>query len=188
MKDQFGGGWGGGEKLTRSGTWGRCSHNYTHASQRYLRIGYNRCRCSWCYDQIFEDKECCLLQMKCMMSGINSKHQSSFLLSSEVELMLSLAILNKLKSFRWYFLMFANNWIYWEVELLQNVNMKRSNTFYLYVKSFHLTIYWQVSVLYFNPTIFPTYKHYYKIISQGNGKLVAYTPCLKCKVRTLLTC
>ena len=72
--------------------------------------------------------------------------------------------------------------------MLQNVNMKRSNTFYLYVKSFHLTIYWQVSVLYFNPTIFPTYKHYYKIIRQGNGKLVAYAPCLKCKVRTLLTC
>ena len=68
MKDQFGG-WGGGEKLTRSGTWGRCSHNYTHASQRYLQTGYNRCHCSRCCDQIFEDKECCLLQMKCMISA-----------------------------------------------------------------------------------------------------------------------
>ena len=68
MKDQIGE-WGGGEELTRSETWGRCSHNYTHASQRYLQTGYNRCRCSWCYDKIFEDKEYCLLQMKCMMSA-----------------------------------------------------------------------------------------------------------------------
>ena len=88
------------------------------------------------------------------ITEINSKHQSSFLLSLEVELMKLLAILNRLKSFRWYFLMFANNWIYWEVELLQHINMKRNNTFYWYVKSFHLTIYWQVFVLYFNPTIF----------------------------------
>ena len=43
--------------------------------------------------------------------------------------MLLLAILNRLKSFRWYFLMFANNWIYWEVELLQHVEMKCSKTF-----------------------------------------------------------
>ena len=113
------------------------------------------------------------------ITEINSKHQSSFLLSLEVELMLLLAILNRLKSFRWYFLMFANNWIYWEVELLQHVNMKRNNTFYWYVKSFHLTIYWQVFVLYFNPTISSTYKHYYKVIGQGIGKLMAYIPCLK---------
>ena len=26
-------------------------------------------RCSWCCDQIFEDRECFLLQMKCMMSA-----------------------------------------------------------------------------------------------------------------------
>ena len=37
--------------------------------------------------------------------------------------MLLLAILNKLRSFTWYFLMFADNWIYWKVELLQHVNM-----------------------------------------------------------------
>ena len=43
------------------------------------------------------------------ITEINSKHQLSFLLSLEVELMLLLAILNRLKSFRWYFLMFANN-------------------------------------------------------------------------------
>ena len=41
MKDQIGE-WGGGEELTRSETWGRCSHNYTHASQRYLQTGYNQ--------------------------------------------------------------------------------------------------------------------------------------------------
>ena len=40
---------------------------------------------------------------------INSKHQSSFLFSFTVELMLLLAISNNLKSFKWYFLMFANN-------------------------------------------------------------------------------
>ena len=34
--------------------------------------------------------------------------------------MLLLAILNRLKSFRWYFLMFAINLIYWKVELLQH--------------------------------------------------------------------
>ena len=47
---------------------------------------------------------------------INSKHQSSFLFRLKVELMLLLAIL----SFRWYFLMFAINLIYWKVELLQH--------------------------------------------------------------------
>ena len=60
------------------------------------------------------------------ITEINSKHQSSLLISLKVELMLLLAILNGLKSFRWYFLMF----IYWEVELLQHVNMKHNNTLY----------------------------------------------------------
>ena len=32
-----------------------------------------------------------------------------------------------------------------------------------------------------------TYKHYYKIISQGNWKIVAYTPCLKCHDHSKLT-
>ena len=61
---------------------------------------------------------------------INSKHQLSFLFGLKVELILLLAILNRLKSFRWYFLMFANNGIYWEVALLQHVNMNRNNKFY----------------------------------------------------------
>ena len=39
--------------------------------------------------------------------AIDSKHQSSFLFSVKVELMLLLAILNE--KFRWYFLMFANS-------------------------------------------------------------------------------
>ena len=42
---------------------------------------------------------------------INSKHQSSFPFSLKVELILLLAMLKGLKSFRWYFLMFANNCI-----------------------------------------------------------------------------
>ena len=69
---------------------------------------------------------------------INFKHQLSFLFSLKVELMLLLAKLNRLKSFWWYFLTFANNWIYWKVELLQHVNMKLNNQFFWYVKSFLL--------------------------------------------------
>ena len=61
---------------------------------------------------------------------INSKDQSSFLISLKVELMLLLAILNRLKSFRRFFLMFANNLICWKVELLQHVTMKCNNKFY----------------------------------------------------------
>ena len=76
------------------------------------------------------------------ITAINSKRQSSFLFSFKVELMLLLAILNGLKGFRWYFLMFANSWIYWKVELLQHVNMKHNNKFYWYVKSTHMTISW----------------------------------------------
>ena len=69
---------------------------------------------------------------------INFKHQLSFLFSLKVELILLLAILNRLKSFWWYFLTFANNWIYWKGELLQHDNMKLNNQFYWYVKSFLL--------------------------------------------------
>ena len=58
------------------------------------------------------------------ITEINSKHQSSFLFSLKVELMLLLAILNRLKSFRWCFLMFTGNLIYWKVELLHHVNIK----------------------------------------------------------------
>ena len=43
------------------------------------------------------------------ITEINSNHQSSFLLSLKVELMLLMAILNRLKSFKFYFLMFAIN-------------------------------------------------------------------------------
>ena len=64
--------------------------------------------------------------------------------------------------------------------------MKCNNKFYWYVKSFHLTIYWKVFVLYFN-LFSTTFKHHYKIISQGSGKLVTYTPCLKCHIHKKLT-
>ena len=101
--------------------------------------------------------------------------------------MLLLAILNRLKSFRWYFHMFANNWIYWEVELLRHVNMKCNKTFYWYVKVF-IWLSTGMSLYYISTQPFSsTYKHYYKIISQGNGKLVAYTPCLKCHDHSKLT-
>ena len=43
-----------------------------------------------------------------------------------MELMLLLAVLDRLKSFTWNFVVFANNRIYWKVELLQHVNMKRN--------------------------------------------------------------
>ena len=62
--------------------------------------------------------------------------------------------INKVEKFLMVFLIFAINWIHWKVEMLENVNMKRNSKFYWYVKSFHLTIYWQVFVLYFKPTIF----------------------------------
>ena len=41
--------------------------------------------------------------------AINSKRQSSFLFSFKVDLVLLLAISNGLKSFWWYFIMFANS-------------------------------------------------------------------------------
>ena len=61
---------------------------------------------------------------------INSKHQSGFLFGLKVELMLFLVILNRVKIFGWYFLMFAINLIYWNLELLQHVNLKRNNKCY----------------------------------------------------------
>ena len=64
------------------------------------------------------------------ITEINSKHELSFRFSLKVELMLLLAILNRLNNFSWYFLMFANNLIYWKVELLQHVNMKNIHKFY----------------------------------------------------------
>ena len=60
------GGWG---RIDKVWTWGRCSHNYAHASQRYLQTAYDLRRCSWCCDQILQDRECFLLQMRCMLSA-----------------------------------------------------------------------------------------------------------------------
>ena len=54
-------------------------------------------------------------------------------------------------------------------------------------KSFHLTVYWQVFVFYISTQSFSTTcNHHYKIISQGIGKFVACTPCLKCHVHNKL--
>ena len=90
--------------------------------------------------------------------GLTTRLERSLMLAwlDWIRVVLCLVFLfwNKLRSFWWYFLMFTNSWIYWKVELLQHVNMKHNNKFYWFVKSFHLTIYWQVIVLYFNPTIF----------------------------------
>ena len=41
----------------------------THANQWYLRTACDLRRCSWCFEQNFEDGECYLLQIKCMMSA-----------------------------------------------------------------------------------------------------------------------
>ena len=89
------------------------------------------------------------------ITEINSKHQSSFLFSFQVELMLLLAILNGLKSFRWYFLMFANSWIYCKFK------------FYWYVKKFSFD--YLLASRYISTQPFSTIcKHYCEIISQEN--------------------
>ena len=41
----------------------------THAGQRYLQAAEDLRCCSWCFEQIFEDKESFLLQRKCAMSA-----------------------------------------------------------------------------------------------------------------------
>ena len=41
----------------------------THASQRYLQAAEDLRCCSWCFEQILEDRECFLLQRKCAMSA-----------------------------------------------------------------------------------------------------------------------
>ena len=55
--------------------------------------------------------------------------------------------------------------------MLQHVNIT-INFIDNYVKSFHFLL----TILYISTQLC---KHNYKIISQGNGKFVAYTPCLK---------
>ena len=58
------------EELARSGTWGRRSHNWRYgASQRYLQAAEDLRCCSWCFEQIFEDRESFLLQRKCAISA-----------------------------------------------------------------------------------------------------------------------
>ena len=112
------------------------------------------------------------------ISEINSKHQSSFLFSLKVELMLVLAVLNRLKSFRWYFLMVANNWIHWKAEFLRHVNKKHNNKFDWYAKV-SILLSTGNSLLYILSQPFSTTcKHHYKIISQGNGKFQDWGGCM----------
>ena len=40
---------------------------HVHASQRYLQTAYDLCHSYWCCDQIFNDRECFLLQIKYIM-------------------------------------------------------------------------------------------------------------------------
>ena len=59
--------------------------------------------------------------------------------------------------------MFANNWIYWKVELLQLVKMKRNNKF----KKIFIWLFTGKSLYYISTQPFSTtYKHYFKIISR----------------------
>ena len=69
----------------------------------------------------------------------------------------------RLKSFSWYFLMFANKLIYLKVELLQHVNMKHSNKFYWY-GNFFFSFYLLASLNYISTQPFSTIcKHHHKI-------------------------
>ena len=106
---------------------------------------------------------------------------------SWVDVML-LAILNMLKSFRWYFLVFAINWIYWELELLQHLNMKCNNNFYVNITRFSAIWLFPGKSLYNIPTqpFSTTCKHHYKIINQGMENLW-HMSCLKCHVHNKLT-
>ena len=63
------GGWGDGEELTKSGP-GDDVLTTTHmlVSGIFKQLNDFR-RCSWCCDQIFEDRECFFLQMKCILSA-----------------------------------------------------------------------------------------------------------------------
>ena len=63
IRDQFGG-WGGGERIDE--VWNLGTAN---TSQRYLQIAVDLRCSSWCLEQIFEDRECFHLQVKCMMSA-----------------------------------------------------------------------------------------------------------------------
>ena len=87
------------------------------------------------------------------------------------------------KNHGWYFLMFAINWIYWNLELLQHVNMKHNNKFYWYIKSFQSFDYLLASLcIIFQPNHFPQQNNW-----SGDGKFVACTPCLKWHVHKKLT-
>ena len=60
------------------------------------------------------------------ITEINSKHQSSFFFSLEVDV---IGYIKEVEKFQLVSLVFGNNWIYREVELLQHVNMKHNDNF-----------------------------------------------------------
>ena len=82
IRDQFGG-WGGGERIDE--VWNLGTAN---TSQRYLQIAVDLRCSSWCLEQIFEDRECFHLQVKCMMSA-------------SVEIVLYWAWLKKFRFMKW---------------------------------------------------------------------------------------
>ena len=132
----------------------------------------------------FDDEDICrkleiIPGLHLYITEINSKHQSSFLFSLKVELMLLLAILNRLKSFRWFFsclqiIEFTGWWIC--------CNMLAWNTAINLIDMKKVS-FWPSTGKPLNYIC----NHYYKMISEGNGTLVAYTPCLKCHVHSKLT-
>ena len=80
-----------------------------------------------------------------------------------------LAFLNGLKRFWWYFLMFANNWIYWKVESLQHVEHETQQKISLICRKFLLDYLPASRCIIFQPNHFPIIcDHLYKISGQGN--------------------
>ena len=67
IRDQCGG-WGGKGRIGNK-TCDKTICDKTHASQRYLQAAEDLRCCSWCFEQIFEDRESFLLQRKCAMSA-----------------------------------------------------------------------------------------------------------------------
>ena len=55
--------------------------------------------------------------------------------------------------------MFAISWIYWKIELLQNVNMKRNNKLYWYVKKFSFDYLLASLCIIFQPNHYPQLKN-----------------------------
>ena len=117
---------------------------------------------------------------------INSKYQSSFFFSLEVDLIMLLAILKRLKSFNWFLscleiIEFTGRW--------SCCNMLTWNTTIILLIGKKFPFDYLLGSLYYISTqpFSTTCKHYDEMISQGIGKCVACTPCLKRHVQNKLT-